>query len=28
MFVSGSAIFQSDSYEDVIKKMKQEISAS
>jgi ribulose-phosphate 3-epimerase len=28
MFVSGSAIFQSDSYEDVIKKMKKEISAS
>ena len=28
MFVSGSAIFQSNSYEDVIKKMKQEISAS
>ena len=28
MFVSGSVIFQSDSYEDVIKKMKQEISAS
>lgn len=28
MFVSGSAIFQSDSYKDVIKKMKQEISAS
>lgn len=28
MFVSGSAIFKSNSYEDVIKKMKQEISAS
>ena len=28
IFVAGSAIFNSDSYDDAIKKMKQEISAN